>query len=1279
MEIAMLKKLMISLTLAFALVLPAQAIQNFGTEENAEVVTYVQPNEGTPVTFDGKLWGNSLLWEQETTTGYTFVLNEVTGYWCYAILNSAGYYVPSLLEVGIDNPVGISQHLRRSAACLVQIASLQDDFDDMVADAYDASQLRRDQPDEYELAILFFEFEDIKHKHVGDVKFTQENVELMFISEGVYKGVRSDEDPPATTPEGEEPFGSVRDWFLDMSSGFDDLVTISAGGPFGDDDHDLIINEIDDGEIVWVEMPWDKTQWGDSVIYPGDADSSKFNLILVRRKAAEEGLINWAVRDTLFDRLIYIPAGGWQVTNLTGWAYRNGDLLYSELQGRPAFPSLGESLRGYNPAAELLNIGELCHELMHACEGVPDTYDNSSAEVMMWGAWRSPFAEYDSYDDPDTTTCTYSRSTCPPRPNPQFLAQSGWVNLQEITGDSIGENQLVITYSLSEPKIYYFDYDVSNNEGGEGRFYLENRHMVTAADEDSVDFNSYSMGSYDWGVRRPERHATGDTSNLHIWHREGWKDVDFTMRSQELIGGIMLENADGNPENGSRGDGDDLFPGADNIEEFGPGTGEHHEFFGDIDEDNFLYGSSRDVIGIQPDLSDYRELQTGFCVKEITADGDNITCDVYTNYWGGDIEEDLTLMGDNLYLGQNPVIEDGFTVEIRPINPNEGSILTLDSEVIVESGASLIYRAPLHPNFMLIHTNGYDVIVEAGGEFDYAIYDDFGERQGMWRTTGGGDIIIRGRGNFAPGENNEVYLSSGEQNPGPGDWGGIVFEDVTEVQTISNVTISHTINGITVDNCGSKLTFENVTVTEFGNYGFRIVDSSPTLDSCSASNSTQTGSYYPTGLYCYNSSPKIVDCSFDNNYRGVEAYGVSSCLDFGHSSVSDNDQNNIYIFDATSYLYYSSSMPDYGYNVITGGGVAGVSVCGSGYADLGYGSASPGYNSIYDNTSYEVANYTVTWINAEYNWWGDISGPDSIYGDVDYDPWLASDPNGIIPKDDGVPVVAGFDDGERDPFHRADSLFNRGNFNAALRAYQDLIAENPDDRRIINVIRMMRRCYARLDRRDDWRDAIGDLNDNRQLRAQLRPMVTGLFADEIAANGEAREATVLLGQTLNDLNRNHEAYPSLMFQMAMIYAYKRIDVDTAIRILERLIELFEDHPLCRVASMELASLDDGDIDAPDEPEELVSPNIPTEFELFAPYPNPFNDVVTIRYAVPELANVRIVLFDVLGRKVQELTNKQHKPGIHRIRISGVSLNSGIYFCKMQSSNFEQTEKLIYLK
>ena len=73
----------------------ARAIVSYGPEEGAEVVTYQQPNEGTPVTFQGKMWGNALFWEEETESGYTIVQNSSSGYWCYAVLNSAGDYTYS--------------------------------------------------------------------------------------------------------------------------------------------------------------------------------------------------------------------------------------------------------------------------------------------------------------------------------------------------------------------------------------------------------------------------------------------------------------------------------------------------------------------------------------------------------------------------------------------------------------------------------------------------------------------------------------------------------------------------------------------------------------------------------------------------------------------------------------------------------------------------------------------------------------------------------------------------------------------------------------------------------------------------------------------------------------------------------------------------------------------------------------------------------------------------------------------------------------------------------
>ena len=80
----MLKQISIGLTLALALALipfTASSMIHYGSEDSAPVITYQQPNPGTPVTFDAKMWGNALRWEHETTGGYTIVHNYGTGYW----------------------------------------------------------------------------------------------------------------------------------------------------------------------------------------------------------------------------------------------------------------------------------------------------------------------------------------------------------------------------------------------------------------------------------------------------------------------------------------------------------------------------------------------------------------------------------------------------------------------------------------------------------------------------------------------------------------------------------------------------------------------------------------------------------------------------------------------------------------------------------------------------------------------------------------------------------------------------------------------------------------------------------------------------------------------------------------------------------------------------------------------------------------------------------------------------------------------------------------------
>ena len=95
--------------------------------------------------------------------------------------------------------------------------------------------------------------------------------------------------------------------------------------------------------------------------------------------------------------------------------------------------------------------------------------------------------------------------------------------------------------------------------------------------------------------------------------------------------------------------------------------------------------------------------------------------------------------------------------------------------------------------------------------------------------------------------------------------------------------------------------------------------------------------------------------------------------------------------------------------------------------------------------------------------------------------------------------------------------------------------------------------------------------------------------------------------------------------------------------------------------------------------------IPTKYSVSQNYPNPFNPTTKIKFALPKAAMTKIIIYDLLGRIVQTVLNKELEPGYHEIIFDashteqGRSMTSGIYFYKIQSGNFIQTKKMILLK
>jgi hypothetical protein len=97
------------------------------------------------------------------------------------------------------------------------------------------------------------------------------------------------------------------------------------------------------------------------------------------------------------------------------------------------------------------------------------------------------------------------------------------------------------------------------------------------------------------------------------------------------------------------------------------------------------------------------------------------------------------------------------------------------------------------------------------------------------------------------------------------------------------------------------------------------------------------------------------------------------------------------------------------------------------------------------------------------------------------------------------------------------------------------------------------------------------------------------------------------------------------------------------------------------------------------PAEDVLSALPAEFALEQNFPNPFNPSTTIRYALPEAAQVRLEVYTLTGQRVAVLASGEQRAGWHTASFDGSALASGVYIYRLQAGGFVQTRKLMLIK
>jgi M6 family metalloprotease-like protein len=263
------------------------------------------------------------------------------------------------------------------------------------------------------LKILLVEFQDIQHR-VSPSAYTKIDFESMLVSSGVYV------KPNMYTPDGDEVYGSMQDYYQKMSSG---NLTITG----------YVVNTSTGGIPNWIILPNTKSYYHSFDYWNSPIFTDAVNT------ATSAGL---DVSTSSTVKLVIIYAGNtyWQLKGLNPMASGNSYIM-SERQGDPGTQE--------NPGDKFARIGVHCHEFAHLL-GIGHA-SGSRADLMEAGT-RNGSVKFNA-----------------PAPlNPAHRALKGWLTPTVITS----QQQFDAYYSLTAPQVFRINSNYNNDY-----FLFENRRF----------------------------------------------------------------------------------------------------------------------------------------------------------------------------------------------------------------------------------------------------------------------------------------------------------------------------------------------------------------------------------------------------------------------------------------------------------------------------------------------------------------------------------------------------------------------------------------------------------------------------------------------------------------------------------------------------------------------------------------------------------------------------------------------------------------------------------
>lgn len=526
------------------------------------------------------------------------------------------------------------------------------------------------------------------------------------------------------------------------------------------------------------------------------------------------------------------------------------------------------------------------------------------------------------------------------------------------------------------------------------------------------------------------------------------------------------------------------------------------------------------------------------------------------------------------------------------------------------------------------------------------------------QCQGSGEIIKQGSATFSP---YDISATSGAIVVGQYPSIGSALQNAPSGQTIEAEAATYTeTNNLTI-NSGSILELAAGATLKMAN-GKKITVNG-TLNALGTSGDKITfkpvsGTWYGIEV---NSGGHFnpTHCNFEDVSLAIRYYGVSDdvfyCTFSGYSTAIKYDNYSSGRLANSSFIEYGAtgvecaqySAPQiWQYNEFEDNyyGVKGDATSWPRMSETG---VVQGYNG-FANLYWDVYSTNSSTIMAEYNWWGSSSPSPLVTGNVDYTPYLTSDP---VPKSATPPrqlpqpadMLADTDTTGIAELDAARRLLSSGDDEMALAlflALTDKYADFNSGRQAFVSSQMLARTLDRIADAKSKRDSVATTYASKEIAG----VALLLEVSELMKAGDFKGAA-----TVAETVRNTYAETTLkkyaLYDLGTLHWYYLQDQKTGESYYRQLTAAYPDDDLANSALVALGEWQPKDKSQLElEQTAAKSHDLPAEFSLIPNHPNPFNPTTNIAYALPSPGEVTLKVFNVLGEAIFESKKVSEQAG-----------------------------------